>query len=85
MATSSVNRSVINRWPGLWVIIKLTPESNAMAWGVNAHAQKTGTSFCPIVIRSVPYRTLSRSSIPRMDGLPMWIGVPCATGRREVT
>jgi hypothetical protein len=34
--------SVMNMWPGLWVIMNGGFEASATAWGVTPHAQNTG-------------------------------------------
>ena len=79
----SSGRSVMNMWPGAWVIISEGRLAAATAWGVTPQAQKTGTSPSWIVTGS-PNCGLARSAIPSVSGSPMWTGAPWAVVKRLV-
>src|SRR3990172_5101120 len=73
--------SVMNIWPGLWVIMKAGLEASATAWGVTPQAQNTGTSPGRMPTKS-PQSGLVTSAMPMADGSPMCTGAPWALGKR---
>lgn len=67
MARLAFGMSVMNIWPGAWVIMNSGLTAMATACGVTPHAQKTGTSPGRISEGS-PKSGLSMSWMPMASG-----------------